>query len=352
MSPYDFTASAVPEDKEEICVKAIAAHCDEYKGGHAPRSIFQLVMTMALFVANLAAMHYAMGVSYALVLLLAVPAAGLLTRIFIFQHDCGHQSFFKTKKVNDWVGRCLGVLTFTPYDFWRRAHNMHHATSGDLDRRSIGGIDTVTVKEYQALPKSKQLMYRIYRNPLFLLCFGTPFYVIVAQRLPFNASFDFYDNYKTLSTDSIRGSIMENNLAILIFYGALALLLGPAFVFAVYMPVVILTSIIGGWLFYIQHQFEDTYWEHNDDWNLQEAALLGSSYYELPKFFQWFTGNIGLHHIHHLNAKIPNYKLQECMDDRPELATINRMTFRESLQCLDLKIWDEDKKELVSLKAV
>lgn len=321
----------------------------EYKGGEASKSIFQLVTTLALFAVNFGAMVYSLQISYFLTVLLLVPAAGLLTRIFIFQHDCGHGSFFRSKKANDWVGRCLGLLTVTPYDFWRRAHNLHHATSGNLDSRSIGGIDTVTVDEYAALPEKKQAWYRLYRHPLFLLVFGTPFYTLIMQRVPINTSSGFYEGYKMLKQSTIWKSIILTNLGIVGLYGAMGLAFGWGAVFAVYLPILIATSWIGGWLFYVQHQFEDTVWERQDKWDMQEAALMGSSYYELPKILQWFTGNIGLHHIHHLCSQIPNYKLQACMDARPELAEINKLTIRESLKCTDLKLWNEKENKMVSL---
>ena len=348
MPPYDLHASSVSDD-DTICVKSIAKHCNEYKGADHGRSIFQLVTTLALFAANCVAMFYSLGVSYWLTLALCIPAAGLLTRIFIFQHDCGHGSFFNSKKANTWLGRFLGILTVTPYDFWRRAHNKHHATSGDLDRRSIGAVDTITVREYQALSKGKQLAYRVYRNPLFLLIFGTPAYVMIAQRIPFNQGTGFYEGYQSLSQSSIWNSIMLNNLAILVFYGVLGMLIGFGALAAIYLPILVVTSWVGGWLFYIQHQFEETYWERNENWDMQEAALLGSSYYALPKVLQWFTGNIGLHHIHHLCSQIPNYKLQECLDARPELGNINRLTLLESFKSLDLKLWDEEQGKLVSI---
>ncbi len=345
----DALASEEPKPTS-VSVKEIAAHCNGFKGADEKRSVFQLVTTLLLFFANCAAMFYCLPVSYGLTLLLAVPAAGLLTRIFIFQHDCGHGSFFNSKKANDWTGRFLGLLTVTPYDFWRRAHNMHHATSGNLDRRSIGGIDTITVREYQALSKWQKITYRIYRNPLFLLLLGTPFYVMIVQRLPLKQSTHFHDNYQTLRPSSIWKSIMLTNAGIIAAYGSVAALIGLAPLLAVYIPILVVTAWIGGWLFYIQHQFEDALWENQENWDRQEAALLGSSYYVLPKFLQWFTGNIGLHHIHHLCSQIPNYKLQECMDARPELQTINRLSLKDSLRCLPLKLWDEDRQKLVTFQ--
>lgn len=341
--------AAAPEGSAPPSVKEIAAHCNSFKGADPKRSIFQLATTLALFAATVAFMFYGLNVSYGITALLILPAAGLLTRLFIIQHDCGHGSFFNSKKANDWTGRFLGLLTVTPYDFWRRAHNVHHAASGDLDRRSIGGIDTITVREYNALPKWRKVTYRIYRNPFFLLVLGTPFYTLFVQRIPLRQSTHFHDNYQTLSPSSIWKSIMLTNASIAVFYGLLAYVTGIGAVAAVYLPILVATSWIGGWLFFIQHQFEGAYWKPHENWNRQEAALMGSSYYALPKILQWFTGNIGLHHIHHLCSKIPNYKLQACMDARPELGHINRLTVGESLKCLNLKLWDEQKGRMVGL---
>ena len=328
-------------------VKEIMDHCKTYKGADTSRSLYQLITTLALFVGTCCAMYYIMPISYWLMILLAVPAAGFLVRLFIFQHDCGHGSFFKSRKANDWTGRCLSLLTFTPYDFWRRAHNKHHATSGNLDHRSIGGIDTITLREYQALSKGMKRAYRIYRNPIVLLIFGTPIYTILGQRIPFNQGTSFYENYQSLTIRAIWKSIMLTNLALIAAFGTLSLLLGLSSVIALYLPILVITSWIGGWLFYIQHQFEDAYWERHENWSVLEAALMGSSYYALPRILQWFAGNIGLHHIHHLCSKIPNYKLQECMAAKPVLQNINRMTLRESLKCVHLKLWDEDNKMMV-----
>ena len=335
-----------------VSVKEIAAHCNTYKGADAGRSIFQLATTLALFFSTCALMLYALNISYWITALLVIPASGLLTRLFIFQHDCGHGSFFNSKAANDWVGRFLSLLTVTPYDFWRRAHNMHHATSGDLDRRSIGGIDTITVREYNEMTRRQKIIYRIYRNPFVLLILGTPFHVLVVQRVPYMYDPHFHKDYQTLSNKSCWKSIMMTNVSLVVFYGFLASIFGFGALLAVYLPIVIATSCIGGWLFFIQHQFEEAYWERHQNWERQEAALMGSSYYALPKILQWFTGNIGLHHIHHLCSSIPNYKLQACMDARPELREINRLTFRDSLKCLRFKLWDEQSSRLVGFEAV
>ncbi|MDH5721766.1 MAG: fatty acid desaturase [Alphaproteobacteria bacterium] len=348
MTPYDFQMPLESKDNSGLCMNSILEHCRSYQGADIKRSIIQLVTTLALFAAILLVMVYFMASYYLLTVALMPIAAGLLTRIFIFQHDCGHGCFFKTKKANARIGRALSMLTFTPYDFWRRAHNMHHATSGDLDRRSIGGIDTITVSEYEALPSRKKSIYRLYRNPFFLIILGTPVYTMLGQRLPFNAPTNFYEGYKTLSAASIRDSIMLTNLLLIAFYSSAWLLFGLEALLWVYLPVLVMTTWIGGWLFYVQHQFEDTYWEKNPNWNIHESALMGSSYYKLPKILQWFTGNIGLHHIHHLCSQIPNYKLQECMDAMPELAEINVLTLKESFKCGGLKLWDEDQGKMVT----
>ncbi len=341
------SAQPIQDKNVEICIKEIAAHCLTFKGGDTKRSIFQLVTTLLLFTATCILMFFSLSISYWITLALTLPAAGFMTRLFIFQHDCGHGSFFNSKAANTWVGRFLGVLTFTPYDYWRRAHNMHHATSGDLNRRSVGGIDTITKAEYEALSKKKQFFYRLYRNPAILLLIGTPYHVIIAQRFAQEQRTPFHDGYQSLPPSSIRKSINSTNIALIIFYGALSYMIGFGALMAIYLPTLILTTWLGGWLFYIQHQFEETYWEDNKDWDKQESALMGSSYYALPKIIQWFTGNIGLHHIHHLCSQIPNYKLQECMDARPELARINRLGFIDSIKCIKLKLWDEEKNKLV-----
>lgn len=344
---YIAMPAASAQTQASPCSLDIERHCRQYSGASALRSSLQLVLTLILYSATFALAVYAQSYSLLASWFFIVIAGGLLTKIFIIQHDCGHGSFFRSRDANTWVGRALSVLTVTPYDFWRRAHNIHHATSGDLDRRSIGGIDTITVSEYKALSKRMQLAYRIYRNPLVLIFIGTPLYVLIGQRLPINVPTHFYEDYKTLPAAAIFGSIMSTNLAIVVFYGLLAAAFGFSVLWTVCLPVLVLTSWIGGWLFYVQHQFEDAYWQRNEDWTAKESALMGSSYYKLPKIMQWFTGSIGLHHIHHLCPNIPNYKLQECMDARPELGTINVLTFRDSLKCLHLKLWCEDRQKLV-----
>lgn len=344
--------SNAPDHTPPFSIKAIAAHCNSYKGAESWRSLFQLGSTLLLFTMTCGLMLYSLHISYWLTLFFGIPAAGLMTRIFIFQHDCGHGSFFKSKRANNWTGRALSILTAVPYDFWRRSHNLHHATSGNLDRCGTGDIDTITIRQYLALSKQKQWFYRIYRNPLFLLMLGTPVYLLILQRIPGEKAAYFHEDRKTLSPDSTWKSIMFTNIALLVFYSMLSFLIGVGTLLAIAAPILIISAWIGGWGFFIQHQFEDTYWETHDNWNSQEAALFGSSYYALPKVLQWFTGNIGLHHIHHLCSQIPNYKLQKCMDDRPELKEINKITLRKSLNSISLKLWDEDQNKLVSFENI
>lgn len=340
------------EQENKISVSDIMKHCKKYHGADTRRSIVQMCVTLGLFGGLCALMFLALEISFVLSLVLSPIAAGLLTRIFIFQHDCGHGSFFKSKNANDWTGRFLSLLTFTPYEYWKRAHNKHHASSGNLDNRSIGGIDTITHQEYQDMCDKNKGRYRLYRNPLVLLIFGTPFFVIFMQRFPFNSSMGFYENYNTVDRQSIWGSVMQSNICLAAFWGAMGMLFGFTNLLIIYTPVLVMTAWLGGWLFYVQHQFEDTYWEKNEKWDWAEAALMGSSYYDMPKVLQWFTGNIGIHHIHHLSSKIPNYKLQECLDARPELKNINRMTLKDSLKTLSLRLWDEDEAMLVSYKRI
>jgi omega-6 fatty acid desaturase (delta-12 desaturase) len=327
----------------------LANHCHAFKGADVKTSVRQLGVTAALFLIACALMLYgAANGLYWLYALPMLPAAGLLTRLFIIQHDCGHGSYFKSRAANDRVGRVLSLFTVTPYAFWRDAHNMHHAGSGNLDRRGIGSIDTLTVAEYRALPMSKRIAYRLYRHPVILLLLGTPLYVIVLQRLPSVGALTPIENYRSLPPARAWRSILSLDLAMAVAYGIAGALIGWPVLLAVYLPVVVITSWIGGWMFFIQHQFEDTVWKQDGEWNFQEAALKGSSHYVLPPVLQWFTGNIGIHHIHHLCALIPNYRLQKCVNANAELKNMNRMTLRQSLQCLRWHLWDEGRGRMVS----
>jgi len=325
----------------KAAARRLAAHCADYRGADATRSILQLAVTTVPFFALVAVMVYASKHAYWLTLLLAIPAAGFLLRLFIIQHDCGHGSYFPWRTANDTLGRIISVLTFTPYGFWRRAHNQHHASSGNLHRRGVGDINTLTLKEYQSLPPLKRLAYRIYRNPIFLFGVGVPLHFTVLQRIPFGQPFRFREVWR---------SILALDLAIVVVYGLAAFLIGFKPLLMTAAPMLLLSSIVGGWLFFVQHQFEETHWQRADDWDFQVAAIHGSSYYVLPGILNWFTGNIGLHHIHHLSSMIPNYRLQDCLKASPELQSINRLTLWQSLRCVRLALWDEDARKLITFR--
>lgn len=311
-------------------------------GGDAKRSIFQLFTTATAFIASLAVMAAVSHDRYWLTLLLAIPTAGLLVRLFIIQHDCGHGSFFKSRSANSFLGRALSVLTLTPYGSWSQSHAAHHASTGNLDRRGQGDVQTLTVAEYQASAPLKKLFYRLYRNPLVMVILGAPINFILLQRLPLGH--EFRDRKS-------RRSILSLDLALLVAFGLCCAMIGVRTVLVTYLPVMIIASWIGNWLFYVQHQFERTYWERDADWNFHVAAVAGSSYFMLPPILQWFSGNIGLHHVHHLCSRIPNYRLQACLDAAPELRRIaKKITLRESLGCWRLALWDERRGLLVGFR--
>lgn len=333
-------AQSLTLEELKVLGQELAEHCGNYRDASLKCSLTQLFVTMGLFLGTFALMRWSLDISYLLTLALALPAGGLLVRLFIIQHDCGHGSFFKSITANDWLGRILSLFTVTPYHFWKRAHAIHHATCGNLEKRGVGDISTLTVKEYRALPLFSRLKYRLYRNPAILFLIGIPIHFAILQRLPFG---------QPLPTHEIWRSILGLDLALVFFLGGLMYLFGVGTFLSVYFPLLIAASIIGGWMFFVQHQYEDVYWVRDDEWNFHLAGLLGSSYYVLPKAVQWLTGSIGLHHVHHLNSRIPNYRLQECLDASPELLAIpKKLHFFESLKCIPLALWDEDNKKLMS----
>jgi omega-6 fatty acid desaturase (delta-12 desaturase) len=313
-------------------------------GPDPARSISQLVTTAALFSGLLAVMGLAADDRYWLTLLLAVPAAGLLVRLFIIQHDCGHGSFFRSRAANDFVGRCLSVLTFTPYFNWSQGHAVHHASTGNLDRRGRGDVDTWTVAEYQESTPLKRLLYRLYRSPFVMVLLGAPINFVLLQRLPLGRAFRDRQS---------RRSILYLNVALLVVFGSACAVFGVWPVVGTYLPVIIIASWIGNWLFYVQHQFEGAYWHRDAEWDFHVAASDGSSYFKLPPILQWFSGNIGLHHVHHLCSRVPNYRLQECLDAAPELHDGTKViTLRESFGCWRLALWDERRRVLVGFQEV
>lgn len=306
------------------------------------RSIVELAITALPLVAlwTAAWLAYAFGYAWAS-FLIAIPAAGFLVRLFMIQHDCGHGSFFSNRHANDWVGRVIGVLTFTPYDFWRRSHAIHHASSGNLERRGIGDIDTLTVGEYCGRSRWGRLQYRIYRHPLVLFGIGPAYLFLLQQRLPVGLMRAGWVPW--IST-------MATNLAIALIIAALVWLIGIKAFLLIHLPVMLLAASAGVWLFYVQHQFEHTTWESNEAWSRHDAALHGSSHYDLPSFLRWFTANIGVHHVHHLCSRIPYYRLPRVLRDHPELRDVGRLTLLKSFRCVRLALWDETQRRLVSFR--
>lgn len=314
-----------------------------YREPDHARSILELAVTIAAFAALWVLAWAAMSVGYWLTLLLAIPAAGFLVRLFLIQHDCGHGAFFRKRAANDWVGRALGILTFTPYDVWRRSHAIHHASSGNLDQRGIGDIDTLTVREYLARSWWGRLGYRLYREPLVMFGIGPSYIFMLKHRLPFGFMRAGWRPWI---------SAMATNLGIAVVSVAVIWLVGIDKFLMVQLPVVALAASLGVWLFYVQHQFEETVWAKSEIWNQHEAALYGSSHYDLPQPLKWMSANIGIHHVHHLYSRIPFYRLPEVLRDHPELAGIHRLTLAESLACVKLKLWDEARQRMVTFREV
>jgi omega-6 fatty acid desaturase (delta-12 desaturase) len=312
-----------------------------YRGPNSVRSTLEVVITAAPFALLWVLTWAALDAGYWIGLLLAVPAAGLLVRLFMIQHDCGHGSFFRHRFANDWVGRVIGVLTLTPYEFWRRAHALHHAGSGNLDRRGIGDIDTLTVREFLALPKGRRLLYRLYRHPIVMFVVGPAYLFIFRHRLPVGLTRSGWQPWL---------SAMATNVAIAVLVATMVWLVGLGPFLLVQLPITLLAASIGVWLFYVQHQFEDTFWAYDEDWNFHDAGLHGSSHYELPIVLRWFTANIGVHHVHHLCSRIPYYRLPQVLRDYPQLSSIGRLTLVQSLRCVDKVLWDEDRHQLVSFR--
>jgi acyl-lipid omega-6 desaturase (Delta-12 desaturase) len=302
------------------------------------RSVWQAVTAAAMFAGAWALMYASLAVSYWLTLVLAVPTAFLLIRLFIIQHDCGHGAFFRSTRAAEIVGSILGVLTLTPYHYWKKTHAMHHATTGNLEHRGFGDINTLTVDEYLARSPWGRFKYRVYRHPAVLFGFGAILHFFVLHRIPTIVP-------KTWARE--RRSILWTDVGLAGFIVLMGMMVGFREFALVQLPIALLSTSIGVWLFYVQHQFEPTYWEHDPAWVYDDAALFGSSYYRLPKLLQWATGNIGLHHIHHLNARIPNYRLQAVMDSNPELRQVTTLTLGDSFRCVRLVLWDERKRKLV-----
>jgi omega-6 fatty acid desaturase (delta-12 desaturase) len=312
-----------------------------YHEPHTGRSVLELAITIVPLVALWVLAWLAMSVSYWLSLLIAIPAAGFLVRLFMIQHDCGHGAFFRHKTINDWVGRALGVLTLTPYGFWRHTHAVHHASSGNLERRGVGDIDTLTVREYRALSRLGRLRYRLYRHPLVMFGIGPAYLFVLQHRLPVGLMRAGWQPWF---------STMATNAAIATLFATVIWFVGVKAFVLVHLPILLLAASAGVWLFYVQHQFEETSWDHDESWSRHDAALHGSSHYDLPAVLRWFTANIGVHHVHHLCSRIPYYRLPQVLRDHPQLGEIGRITLTDSLRCVRMVLWDEGRRRLVSFR--
>jgi omega-6 fatty acid desaturase (delta-12 desaturase) len=306
------------------------------------RSLWQLINSAVPYAGLWVLMYLSLSVSYWLTLALAVMASGFMVRLFIIFHDCGHGSFFTSQRANDITGIITGIVTLTPYYDWRHAHAIHHATSGDLDRRGVGDVWTMTVDEYLDAPWWKRVAYRVFRFPLVTFGLGPTFIFLIAQRFPSPSS----------KAARERHSVYWTDLALLFIFLLFAVTIGWQAFVLLQLPILVIGGAAGVWLFYVQHQFEGMVWERHDKWDYVTAALQGSSFYKLPKVLQWFSGNIGFHHIHHLSPRIPNYNLEPCYKSDPLFQTVKPVTLRSSVKSLTLRLWDEQHRRLVGFGGI
>lgn len=308
---------------------------------HTGRSIWELAITLGPLFGIILVMLFAIKSGHYLAFALAPLAGALLLRTFIIQHDCGHGAFLPKRTGNDWTGRALGVLTFTPYDCWKRSHALHHANTGNLDARGFGDVDTLTVREFHSRSRVQRLLYRVYRNPIVLFGVGPAYLFLLRHRLPIG-----------LMKEGPRYWInaIATNLATAAILGTLMFYFGVGTTVLVVLPILLIAASTGVWLFYIQHQFEQTHWDRGTDWSFHDAALNGSSHLDLPQPLRWFTANIGVHHVHHLASRIPFYRLPDVLTAYPELRRLNRFTAFQTLNPLALSLWDENLRRLVSFR--
>jgi omega-6 fatty acid desaturase (delta-12 desaturase) len=324
--------------------RAWALKLTAYRTPSDRRAVFELLVSAIPFACLWAAMAVAVNEQLPwLYALLMLPTAGFLVRLFLIQHDCGHGSFFSRKATNDAVGRVLGVLTITPYDHWRRGHALHHATAGNLGRRGIGDVDTLTVSEYEARSPLGRLRYWAYRHPIVLFGIGPAYLFVFQNRWPAGATRNGWEPW--LST------MLTNAAMVALAFGLVGVFGLRAFLW-VEIPVLMLAATVGVWLFYVQHQFERTFWTDAAEWDVHDAAMRGSSHYDLPPVLRWFSANIGIHHVHHLSSRIPSYRLPSVLRDFPVLRDVGRLTLLQSFACVPLALWDDESHRLVSFKAM
>lgn len=319
----------------------LASELRPFMRPHTGRSVWELAATLVPFAGLIVAMLWALNAGY-LIALALVPVAGLLLlRTFIIQHDCGHGAFLTKRASNDRLGRALGVLTFTPYDCWRRAHALHHANTGNLDARGFGDVDTLTVREFLSRGRLQRLAYRAYRHPLVMFGIGPAYLFLLRHRLPIGLMREGAQYWV---------SAIATNLATAAVLAGLMVAFGIGTTLAVVVPTLLVAASTGVWLFYVQHQFEQAHWDRREDWSFHDAALQGSSHLDLPQPLRWFTGNIGVHHVHHLVSRIPFYRLQGVLKAYPQLRELNRLTVPQTLKPLTLALWDEERRKLVSFR--
>jgi acyl-lipid omega-6 desaturase (Delta-12 desaturase) len=325
----DRPGDARPED-DEFEDGPTPRALDRYAHPHLGRSGLSFATSVVPFVGLWVLMYLALGISYWLVLVLAVPTAGFLLRTYILFHDCTHGSFLPWRRANAWLGSVLALITFTPFARWRYEHVGHHATAGNLDRRGIGDVPTLTLAEYESKGWGGRFWYRFFRNPWVMFTIGPTYSMVVMPRVS-----------QKDSRPPIRRSVWRTNVAIVVAVGAMCWLVGWDAFLLIEAPLIALAGAAGLWLFYVQHQFDDVYWEHTGDWSYTEAAMRGSSYLRLPRVLQFFTGNIGYHHVHHLNPRIPNYNLQRAHEETAVFAGVREVSIWEGLKAVRLKVWDE-----------
>jgi omega-6 fatty acid desaturase (delta-12 desaturase) len=314
---------------------ALAAYAQPRLG----RGLLEIATSVIPYLAISVLMYQALAVSYLLALALALPAAGFLVRTFVVFHDCAHGSLLPSKRANRHVGRILGVFVLSPFARWRHDHAVHHASSGDLTRRGVGDIVTLTVAEYRARGRRARLAYRLIRNPVVMFGLGPVIAMVIGPRIATPSQ-----------RPRLRHSVLGCDLALVVLVGGCCALIGWQDFLLVWAPPAMIAGAVGIWLFYVQHQFEDAYWQSDSDWDFAQAALRGSSYLRLPRVLQFFTANIGLHHVHHLNARIPSYRLQQAHDENAVFRCVPTLSLRQAIGTVRLKLWDEERGKLVTFR--
>jgi omega-6 fatty acid desaturase (delta-12 desaturase) len=345
MSQHILPKNALPSDFTtlQITRQDLIQAVSKYAQPNYQKALWQISNTFVPYLSLWGLMIYFIlnGYSYWFTLLLAIAASGFLVRIFIFFHDSCHSAFFPSRWANRLLGYIAGIMVFTPFEDWQRTHVIHHSTSGDLDRRGVGDIWTLTVDEYLAASRLKRLAYRLFRNPLILFGLIPPVLFLIVQRFA-SPGAGKREHYSVIVTNMVIAAIII----------VMCLTIGVQNYLLIQLPIIFVAASTGMWLFYVQHQYEDVYWARHQSWDLTKAGLEGSSYYKLPKVLQWMVGNIGLHHIHHVRANIPNYNLQRCHDEVPALQAIKPLTLSKSLKSLWLNLWDEKRQKLVSFRSI